>query len=79
LALGRGWRGWWLAPLAYLAARLLTLALGLLLGWRSGFADLGPALLAALPGLAVLAVINRVLQLRHPVTSPASGDDPAGV
>lgn len=79
LALGRGWRGWWLAPVAYFTARLLTFALGLLLGWRNGFAELGPALLAALPGLAVLAVINRVLQLRHPVTSPVSGDDSAGV
>ena len=79
LALNRGWRGWWLAPLAYLAARLLTFALALLLGWRSGIADLGPALLAALPGLAMLAVIKRVLQLRHAGASPASGDDSAGV
>lgn len=74
----RGRTAWYWAPLAYVVAKLAS-ALLLLLGAGKSVALLPGSLLAALPGLAVLAGVNLVLTRMYPRGVGPRADDAAGV
>lgn len=76
--LRRGRTAWYLAPVAYVAAKVGSTLL-LLLGTGKSVALLPDSLLAALPGLAVLAGVNLLLARLYPRAAGARADDAAGV
>jgi len=81
LAVKRAPKCWWIAPLAWLAARvgytLLQIALG-----SAAHADAGyfaQSVMRALPGMAVLLVINYALCRLYPKAGHGAGDEPTAV
>lgn len=76
--LRRGRTAWYIAPLAYVAAKAAS-ALLLLLGAGKSVTLLPESLLAALPGLAVLAGVNLLLARLYPRSAGARADDATGV
>ncbi len=77
----RGRTAWYLAPLAYVAAKLTGTILLFVAGSVpvSAWLALPTSLLATLPGLAVLTGVNLMLARLYPRSAGTRADDAAGV
>lgn len=77
----RGRSAWYQAPLAYVAAKLAATLLLFVAGEApaSAWPAVPAALLAAVPGLAVLAGLSLALARLHPRPAGARADDAAAV
>ncbi len=77
----RGRAAWYLAPLAYVAAKVAGTLLLFVAGAVpvSAWSALPASLVAALPGLGVLIGVSLVLARLYPRSAGARTDDAAGV